>query len=175
MQLQFLPKKTETHSPITSSAARQGRLRWIKRKALYIGLAGTAFLVVLGWLVSKATMFKSDVEQAMTALNIYTDTLIQMDYSSAYQITSPKFRSAISYPDFVAYQSKLTTSLGMLKSAKQSNWDVDSINSATLATIDVNLQFENGNIPLQFILHKEEGIGRVFSYKEPNGIDVTKN
>jgi hypothetical protein len=165
----------ETQSSTTSSAGRQARRRGIKRKALYIGLAVTVFLIVLGWLVSEASMFKGEVEQAMTALNIYTDTLIQKDYSSAYQITSPKSRSAISYPDFVAYQSKLTSGLGMLKNAKQSNWDVNSINNATTATIDVNLQFEGGDMPLQFILKKEEGIWRVFSYKELHGIDERKN
>jgi hypothetical protein len=165
----------EAESQIASSEDRQARRRGFKRKALYIALAGTAFLIALSWLVLKASTFKGEVEQAMTALNIYTDTLIQKDYSSAYQITSPKFRSAISYSDFVAYQSNLTATLGRLKSATQSNWDVDSINSAKTATIDVNLQFESGNIPLQFILHKEEGIWRVFSYKEPNGIDVRKN
>ena len=164
-----------TESPNASSEDRQARRRGFKRKALYIALAGTASLIALGWLVFRASKFKGEVEETTTALNIYTDTLIQKDYSSAYQITSPKFRSAISYSDFVAYQSNLTTSLGRLKSAKQSNWDVDSINNATTATIDVNLQFDSGNIPLQFILHKEEGIWRVFSYKEPNGIGVRKN
>ncbi len=139
------------------------------RKKLYIALSITASLMVLGWMTAEIRLFKSEVEQVMTALNIYTDTLIQRDYESAYLITSPAFREAISYPALVMEQTKLAERLGRLKSAKQSDWNIDSINDAKTAIVKVNLQFERGSVEFQFTLHKEDGIWRVFSYKEPDG------
>jgi hypothetical protein len=66
----------------------------------------------------------------------------------------------------VAEETKLTDRFGPLKSAKQTDWDIDSINDAKTAIVKVNLQFERGSINLQFALHKEIGIWRVFSYEE---------
>ncbi len=106
----------------------------------------------------------------MTALNIYTDTLIHQDYESAYQITSPSFRAAISYSALVDEQVKLTERFGRLKSAKQSDWDIDSIYNAKAASIKVNFQFERGCMAYEFKLCKEDGIWRVLSYKEPTGL-----
>ncbi len=111
-------------------------------------------------------LFKSEAEQVMTALNIFTYTLIQQDYESAYQITSPAFREANSYPAFVMEETKLTERLGHLKDAKQTYWDIDSIHDAKTALVSVSLQFEDGSVELQVAMHKEGGIWRVFSYKE---------
>jgi hypothetical protein len=66
----------------------------------------------------------------------------------------------------VTEQNKLTERFGRLKSAKQTDWEIDSINDAKAATVKVNLQYERGSVDFQFALHKEIGIWRVFSYKE---------
>jgi len=145
------------------------------RKKFYIALAICACLIVLSWMVIEVLLFKGEVERSMTALNIYTDTLIQHDYESAYQITSPSFREAVSYPDLVMEQTKLTERFGRLESAKQTDWNIDSINNAKVASIKADLQFERGSLSFQFTLHKEDGIWRVFSYKEPDGTALGMN
>jgi hypothetical protein len=136
------------------------------RKKFYIACAIGASLIILSWMAAEVRLFKGEVEQVMTALNIYTDTLIQHDYTNAYQITSPAFRETIGYPAFVTEQTRLTERFGRLKSAKQTDWDIDSINNAKAAIVKVNFQFARGNVNFQFALHKEIGIWRVFSYKE---------
>jgi hypothetical protein len=133
------------------------------RKKLYLALSIGASLIILSWIGVEVRLFKGELEQVMTALNIYTDTLIQRDYESAYLITSPAFREGVSYPAFVTEQKELTERLGRLKSARQTDWDIDSINDAKSANVKVNLQFEDGSVDFRFTLHKELGIWRVFS------------
>jgi len=113
--------------------------------------------------------FASKVEPPMNALNIYTDTLIQSDYQSAYTITSPAFRAATRYSELVDYQSKLTEEMGKLKSAKQTYWQVDEENGVAIAHIQANLQFERGMMTFQFVLRKEDGIWRVLSSQSSDG------
>lgn len=157
----------------TSAPADAGKRSKNPRRTLSIAIA--AILIVLCWMVIEFRLFVGQAEQAMTALNIYTDTLIQQDYESAYLITSPAFRVAVSYPTLVEDQTKLNERFGRLKSAKQTDWDIDSINNAKIASIKADLQFERGNISFQFTLHKEDGIWRVFSYKEPGGTAMGEN
>jgi hypothetical protein len=166
--------RMESFSQSTSALATIKRLRK-PRKNLYIATAIGASLIVLTWIAVEARLFKGEIEQVMTALNIYTDTLIQHDYESAYQITSPTFREAVSYSALVAEQAKLNEEFGALKNAKQTDWDIDSINDAKSAIVKVNLQFERGSSDFQFSLHKEDGIWRVFSYKEADGTAYGKN
>jgi hypothetical protein len=164
----------EPHPPNTTASIDPTQHTGKSRKKLYIVLSICAILAVLGWLVVEVLGFKSEAEQAMTALNIYTDTLIQHDYESAYLITSPVFRASISYQAFVTKQTKLTERFGSLKSAKQTDWDLDSISDAKTAIVKANLQFDHGSFIYQFVLHKEVGIWRVFSYKEPDGTTLGK-
>jgi len=105
----------------------------------------------------------------MTALNVYTDTLIQRDYQSAYMIVSPAFRAATRYSELVDYESKLTKELGTLKSAKQTYWQVNEENGIAIARIQADLQFERGVVTIQFVLRKEDGIWRVSSSQSSNG------
>jgi hypothetical protein len=113
--------------------------------------------------------FANKVEPPMTALNIYTDTLIEKDYQSAYTITSPAFRAATGYSELVDYQSKLAEEVGDLKSAKQTYWQVNDENGIAIAHIQADLQFEHGKMTFQFVLRKEDGIWRVLSSKSPDG------
>jgi len=114
--------------------------------------------------------FASKVEPPMTALNIYTDTLIQRDYQCAYIITSPAFRAATRYSELVDYESNLTKEMGNLKSAKQTYWQVNEENGIGIAHIQANLQFEQGAAVFQFVLRKEDGIWRVLSSQGSDGV-----
>jgi hypothetical protein len=113
--------------------------------------------------------FASKVEPPMTALNIYTDTLIQRDYQSAYIITSPAFRAATHYSELVDYHFKLTKEMGDLKSAKQKYWQINEENGIALAHIQADLQFEKSLKTYQFVLRKEDGIWRLLSYQGSDG------
>jgi len=139
--------------------------RWI---LLLFGVVG-ALLIAAVCLAVWFKQFASKVEPPMTALNIYTDTLIQRDYQSAYIITSPAFRAATPYSELVDYQSKLTKELGNLKSAKQTYWQVHEENGIAMADIQADLQFEHGLKTFQFVLRKEDGIWRVLSSQSPDG------
>lgn len=145
------------------------------RKALHYVVTISAVLIVVSWMVIEVGLFVRETAHAMTALNIYTDALIQRDYESAYEVASPAFRAVTSYSALVADQVKLTERFGSLQCANQTYWDIDSINNAKAASIKVNLQFERGRVNFEFALRKEDGIWRVLSYKEPNGTEMGKN
>ena len=137
---------------------------WRTRRKLFLILVAVGVLLITA--VGFSIWFRhfaSKVEPPMTALNIYTDTLIQKDYQSAYQITSPAYRAATSYSELVNYQSNLTREMGSLKSAKQTYWQVNEENGVAIAHIQADLQFERGAQTFQFVLRKEDGIWRVFS------------
>jgi hypothetical protein len=97
-------------TPNTFSSDYGTNLPGKSRRKFYIALAFCAGLIVLGLMALQVLRFKAETEQVMTALNIYTDTLIQRDYESACQITSPAFREAIDHPAFVMEQTKLKNS-----------------------------------------------------------------
>jgi hypothetical protein len=139
--------------------------RWI---LLILAAVGVLLIAAVGlgiWF----KQFASKVEPPMTALNIYTDTLIQRDYQSAYIITSPAFRAATRYSELAGYQSKLTKEMGNLKSAKQRHWQVDEENGIAIAHIQADLQYEQGVVTFQFVLRKEDGIWRVLSSQSSDG------
>ena len=139
--------------------------RWV---LLIVAVIGVLVIVAVG-LFSRFRQFAREVEPPMTALNIYTDTLIQKDYQSAYAIVSPSFRAATPYPELVDYQSKLTKELGNLRSAKQKYWEVNEESDLPIAHIQADLQFEQGALTFQFVLRREDGIWRVLSSKGPDG------
>jgi len=146
------------------------------RNKKYIVFGIVAGGLILGGLIASAVvcfkLFAHAVEPPMTALNIYTDTLIQKDYESSYAITSPALRAAISYPDFLKYQDLLTAKHGALKSAKQIYWDIETSNGTSTCTIQADLQFESSKLKFEFVLRKEDGIWRVFSYRDLDTDDV---
>ena len=139
--------------------------RWIILILVAVGVLLIAAICLDVWF----KQFASKVEPPMTALNIYTDTLIQRDYQSAYIITSPAYRAATRYSDLVDYQSNLIKEMGNLKSAKQTHWQVNEENGIEIAHIQANLQFERGTQTFQFVLRKEDGIWRVLSSQNSDG------
>src|ERR1700747_1464684 len=100
-----------------ASASRQSEKKPHKR--VYIALGILAGIIVLSGLAILAMVglkrFAKSVEEPMTALNIYTDVLIQQDYQSAYEIVSPDFRQQTSFPALVEFHRGLTSKLGALK------------------------------------------------------------
>jgi hypothetical protein len=127
-----------------------------------VAVAGVRLLVRAGTEPSKA-------------LDAYTAILIQKDYQRAYQASAPGFREATSYDALVAYHAKLTAKLGELKSAKQTYWHIETMNGVESSTIQAALQFDRGNEIFEFILRKDAGAWRVFSYKEVKTAGVEDN
>jgi hypothetical protein len=145
-------------------------MRKARRWILLVLAAVIALLIAAVYLCIWFKQFAHEVEPPMTALNIYTDTLIQGDYQSAYIITSPAFRAATPYSELVDYESKLTKQMGNLKSAKQSHWQVNEENGIAMAHIQADLQFERGTLTFQFVLRKEDGIWRVLSQSSGDAV-----
>jgi hypothetical protein len=109
------------------------------------------------------------------ALDTYTASLIQKDYQRAYQAAAPGFREATSYEALLAYHAKLTARLGELKSVKQTYWYIGTRNGVESSTIQAALKFDRGTEVFQFILRKDSGAWRVFSYKEVKTAGVEDN
>lgn len=146
------------------------------RKKLYIGLGIAVGLLLLCGLitiaVTGAKLLWGAMKEPAAALTTYTDTLIKKDYQTAYNIASPAFRAAVSQQDLADYHARLTTRLGAIKSARQTNWEIETKNGVTKSTIQATLDFEHGSEPFEFVLIQEQGTWRVLSYKELSAAGV---
>jgi hypothetical protein len=138
------------------------------RRRLYIGLGIAAGVILLAGFVVIAVFGVKTVagafQEPAKALSLYTDALIRKDYQGAYNSASPGLRSATSFADLVAYHDKLTNAHGALKSVKQANWHVQTENGVTSSTIQATLQFDRDSMGFEFVLRKEGGVWRVYSY-----------
>lgn len=148
-------------------------------RRLYIALGIGAGLLVLGGFIAVAVVGIKSLAGAMQepakALGIYTDALIRKDYHGAFNIASPGLREATSYPDLVVYHGKLCDRLGALTSVDQTNWSIETKNGVTASTIRATLKFQRGSEEFEFVLHKEQGTWRVFSYKPLSTAGVADN
>jgi hypothetical protein len=140
----------------------------LSKFVVWLGI--TVGLVVLAGIVAVAgtgvKLLVGAMHEPAKAMSAYTDALIRKDYQSAYSSASPDFRAASSFADLIKMHEKLTDRLGPLKSVKQTYWHIETKNGQTASTIQADFSFERGTRTFEFELHKEDGIWRVFNYKE---------
>jgi len=136
---------------------------------IYVGVAIAAMVVVVAGVVTIAVFgikqLSKAVQGPMTALNIYTECLVQQDYRSAYEIASPELRKSTSLDELVEFHKELTDKYGRLKNAKQTTWNLATNNGVTSATVRAELNFERCTVPFEFQLRKVDNVWRVYSYK----------
>ncbi len=139
------------------------------RRKLYLWLGIGGGIVVFCGVAAVVAVFVSllvtSMRQPAAALGTYTDELIRKDYQAAYASASPGFRAGATLPALVEYHGKLNDELGALKSVHQTHWSIETKNGITSSTIEATLDFERGSRAFEFVLRKEGGVWRVYSYK----------
>lgn len=140
------------------------------RKKLFIGLGIVAAVVVLSVLtvvgIAGVKLMAGAFQAPSKAMSLYTGALIRKDYQGAYKMASPEFRAGSSFDDIMRIHNKLIDQYGALKSVKQTYWHIETKNGVTSSTIQATFQFERANQIFEVELHEENGIWRVFSYRQ---------
>lgn len=135
--------------------------RWSTRRKILVALLifpCISLLVVvpsLSW----------ELHEADKALHAFCDALIAKQYKSAYALTSSEFRASVEFQRFVKVHDDLTTRMGDLKSVEITHSEVKE-QDGWHGTAKTTMDFAHGSLSFTYILKKENGIWKVYSYHE---------
>jgi hypothetical protein len=135
--------------------------KWtIKRKVL------VAFLILVGisLVVIMPTLFW-ELHEANKALRGFCDALIAKQYKSAYDLTSKEFQASVAFQKFTKVHDDLTARMGDLKSVEITQSEVKD-QDGWHGTAETTMNFAHGSLNFTFILKKNDGFWKVYSYHE---------
>jgi hypothetical protein len=131
-----------------------------KRKVLL------AFLILVGisLVVIMPTLFW-ELHEANKALHGFCDALIAKQYKSAYDLTSKEFQASVDFQRFTKVHDDLTVRMGDLKSVEITHSEVKD-QDGWHGTAETTMNFSHGSLNFTYILKKNDGFWKVYSYHE---------
>ena len=144
------------------SEESQVKSKWTTRRKL---LGSLALLIAAIMVVILPGIFW-ELHKANKALRAFSVALIAKQYDRAYDFTSPELRAVTGYPTFVKVHDGLTLRFGDLQNVEVDESSVKDRNDAWYATVETQMIFARGSVPFVFVLKKENGSWKIYSYHE---------
>jgi hypothetical protein len=122
-------------------------------------LAGTAMVVIMPGLFW-------ELHEANTVLRGFSDALIAKHYGPAYNFTSKEFQALVDFQNFTKVHDGLTLRMGDLKSVEITHSEVKDQSDGWYETAETTMNFARGSLNFTYILKKNDGQWKVYSYHE---------
>jgi len=136
--------------------------KWTRRRKILVVLA---IPLAISLVVVAPGLFW-ELHKANTALRSFTDALVAKQYKQAYESASLEFRSASDYQTFVKVHDGLNLRMGDLKNVDVSEIEIKDRSNGWYGTADVDMNFARGSLAFVFVLKKEKGSWKIYSYHE---------
>jgi hypothetical protein len=136
--------------------------KWtVKRKVLvaFLTLVGISLIVIM------PTLFWQ-LHEANKALHGFCDALIAKQYKPAYDLTSKEFQASVDFQKFTKVHDDLALRVGDLKSVEITHSEVKEQRDGWYGTAETTMTFTRGTLNFTYILKKNDGHWRVYSYHE---------
>jgi hypothetical protein len=132
-----------------------------KRTALvvFLSLVGISLVVIMPALFWQ-------LHQADKALHGFCDALIAKQYRSAYDLTAKEFQASVDFHRFTKVHDGLTARVGDLKSVEITHSEVKEQSGGWYGTAETTMNFARGTLNFTYILKKNDGHWKVYSYHE---------
>jgi hypothetical protein len=134
---------------------------------LLLTLAGV-WLVAMATLVPKFAALRQQTTELSNTFQEFGDLLTKGEFASAYEYCSGDFRRATSLADFEATQRALEAKNGRLLTVNNDGQHVKGEGSpiAWVGSVEAKFRYENGNITMDCIFHKENNKWRIFGMRQ---------
>jgi hypothetical protein len=106
-----------------------------------------------------------ELHEANKALHGFCDALIAKQYKSAYDLTSKEFQASVDFQRFTKVHDDLTVRMGDLKSVEITHSEVKD-QDGWHGTAETTMNFAHGSLNFTYILKKNDGHWKVYSYHE---------
>jgi hypothetical protein len=140
----------------------EAKSRWTTRRKV---LVATLILMGTGMVVVMPGLFWQ-LHEANKALRGFGDALTSKQYGLAYNFTSNEFRTSADFQTFQKVHDGLIVRMGDLKSLEITESQVKEHANGWYGTADARLTFSRGSLDFVFILKKENGSWKIYSYHE---------
>jgi hypothetical protein len=136
--------------------------KWTTRRKVLV-----AFLILFGisTLVIMPALFW-ELHQANRALHGFCDALIAKQYKPAYDSTSKEFQASVDFQNFTKVHDGLTLRMGDLKSVEITQSEVKERSDGWYGTAETTMNFVRGSLNFTYILKKNNGSWKIYSYHE---------
>ena len=136
--------------------------KWSVRRKILVALL---ILPCISLLVVIPTL-SWELHGANKALRIFGDALVAKQYKSAYDSTSKEFQTSVDFQTFVKVHDRLTLRMGDLRSVEVTQSEVKERSDGWYGTAETTMDFARGSLNFTYILKKNDGHWRVYSYHE---------
>jgi hypothetical protein len=136
--------------------------KWSMRRKILVALL---ILPCISLLVVMPTL-TWELHGANKALRSFTDALVAKQYRSAYSSTSREFQASVDFQTFVKVQDGLTIRMGDLNGVAVTLSEVKERSDGWYGTAETTMNFAHGNLDFTYILRKNDGQWKVYSYRE---------
>lgn len=136
--------------------------KWSVRRKVLVGLL---ILPCISLLVVVPTL-SWELHKANKALHGFCDALIAKQYKSAYDSTAKEFQATVDFQKFTKVHDGLTLRVGDLKSVEITHSEVKEQSDGWYGTAETTMNFDHGTLNFTYILKKNDGHWKVYSYHE---------
>lgn len=136
--------------------------KWTARRkvlAAFLTLVGISLIGIM------PTLFW-ELHEANKALHGFSDALIAKEYKSAYNLTSKEFQESVDFQKFAKVHGDLALRMGDLKSVEITHSEVKDQSDGWHGTAETTMNFARGTLNFTYILKKNDGHWKVYSYHE---------
>lgn len=136
--------------------------KWTTRRKLLV-----AFALLAGvFMVATMPGLFWELHEAYHSFHSFTDALIAKDYTRAYGSTAPELRAVTDYNAFVKMHENWTSRMGDLRSVEVSHGEINDLGDGWWGNMNARMVFAHGSLFFTFILKKENGSWKIYSYHE---------
>lgn len=136
--------------------------KWSVRRKILVALL---ILPCISLLVVMPTL-SWELHEANKALRSFCDALVAKQYSSAYASASKEFQTSVDFQTFVKVHDGLTLRMGDLRDVEVTQSEVKERSDGWYGTAETTMNFAHGSLSFTYILKKQDGHWKVYSYHE---------
>ena len=107
-----------------------------------------------------------ELHEANKALHGFCNALIAKQYKSAYDLTSKEFQASVDFQKLTKVHDDLNLRMGDLKSVEITHSEVKDQSDGWYGTAETTMNFARGSLNFTYILKKNDGHWKVYSYHE---------
>ena len=107
-----------------------------------------------------------ELHEANQTLRSFSDVLFTKQYTQAYDLTSSELRTSTDYKTFVKVHEDLSLRLGDFQSLEVNQSNIKDQSDGWYVRVDARMIFARGSLPFFFVLKKEDGSWKIYSYHE---------